>query len=216
MDSKFLKDTCCRSDRIRSAEERKIGLLCSSEKSPCCCLVACYVSIQTLRLLGRFDAVCVRNSLDIGCIIETILKDLLVRLHKLRLLLSELTLQILEDVLHRTVVDVTSHSKGKHVLTFLYGLLIKTAVFETLMSKSCDRSYDDSSVFDMKLGDRILTKTGSLQAFLIEGIGIHEHHSGPLQPFCVCLQGGRIHSHQQVTEVTWSCYLLATDMNLKT
>ena len=91
--------------------------------------------------MSRLDVVCIWNSLDVGRIVIAILQDLLVWLYELRFLLSELALEIFEDVLHRTVIYETCHTESKHVLALVDGLLVKTAVLETLVGESCDRSF---------------------------------------------------------------------------
>ena len=216
MYSKFLKDTCSGSDRIRSAEERKRSLLRSGQQAPGCSLVSGYIPIKSLFLLSRLDCICVRDSLYVGRVIEAILENLLVRLDQFRFLLSELFLQILENILQRTAIDVTSHSESEHILTFCDSLSIKTAILQTLRSESGDGSGDDNPVLDMEFSDRILSQSGPFKAILVKCIRVEKNHCSPLQPFCIGFESRRIHSHQQVAEVTWGRDLPASDMNLKT
>ena len=95
---KFLEDSGSRSDRIRSAEKRKIGLLRSCEETPCRSLVSCYVPVKSCWLMSRFDIICIRDSLNVCGVIVSVLEDLLVRFYKFRLLLAELTFKILEYI----------------------------------------------------------------------------------------------------------------------
>ena len=216
MDCKFLKDAGSRSDRIRSAEQRKICLLCCCKKTPRSSLVSCDVSVEALLLVSRLDVICIRNSLDVGCIVIAVLKHLLVRSDHLRLLLSELLLKILEDVLHRTVVDVASHSESEHVLAFVDGLLVQTAVLEAFLRKGRDRSHDDGPVLDIEFGDRIVLEACSLETILVKCIRVDKYHGCSLEPLRICLEGCRVHGHKEIAEVTRGGDMLAADVYLKT
>ena len=215
MNCQFLKDTGCWSDRIRSTEQRQICLLRCSQKSPCRSLVTCNVPVKSFRLLSRLDVICIRNCLDVCCIVVTVLQHLLVRLDKLWFLLSELLLKILEDVLHRTVVDVAGHTQGEHVLTLVYGLSVQSAVLQTLMCQRSDRSHDDRAVLDVKFPDRIVAQSGSLESIFIKCIRIHEHHGSSLEPLRIGLESRRVHCDKKVAEVSRCGYMLASDMYLE-
>ena len=165
--------------------------------------------------MSRFDIICIRYRLDIGCIIVAVLEYLLVRFDKFRLLLSELALKILEDVLHRTVVDIAGHTEGEHILAFSNCLSVKTTVLEALLRQGCDRSYDYGPVFNIKFSDRIVLETCSLETVFIKGIRINKNHSCSLKPFCIGFECCRIHRHEKIAEVSWSSDVLASDMNLE-
>ena len=215
MNGKFFEDSGSRCNRVRTAEKRQICLLCCCKESPCCCLVTIDVSVKSLWLVCRLDAVCVGDCLDIRCIIETILENLLVRLHKLRLLLSELALEILEDILHRTIIDVACHTESEHILALLDCLPVQATVLKTLMSEGCDWSHNDSSVLYMHLRNRITLKACSCQTGFIECIRIDEYHRCPLEPFRISFESCRIHCHEKITEVSGCGDVLASNMYLE-
>ena len=106
--------------------------------------------------MSRFDIICIRYRLNVRSIVETILEDLLVRLDHFRLLLSKLLFKIMEDVLHRTVVYVASHTEGEHILALCNSLSVQTAVLEAFLRKSGYRSYNNSPVLYVKFGNRIV------------------------------------------------------------
>ena len=166
--------------------------------------------------MRRLDIICVRNCLNVGRIVVAVLKHLLVRSYHLRLLLSELTLKILEYVFHRTVVDITSHTEGEHVLALVDSLLVQTAVLQALFSECRYRCDDDSPVLDIEFRDRIALESGSFKTVLIEGVGIDQNHSCPLQPFGIGLEGCGVHGNEKIAEVTRSGDMLAADVYLET
>ena len=211
----FLEDAGRRGDRIRSAEKREVRLLRCCEEAPGCGLVSCYISICTFWLVCRLNIIGVRNRLDVGGVVVAVLKDLLVRGDQLRFLLSELALEVLEDVLHRTVVDVAGHSEGEHILTFLYCLLVQAAVLETLFCESRDRCDDDGSVLDVELCNRIALQTCPLETFLIEGVRVDQHHSCPLEPLGVSFERSRVHRHKKVAEIARCGDVFAADVYLE-
>ena len=157
----------------------------------------------------------VRDRLDVGGVVVAVLKDLSVRGDQFRLLLSEFAFEVLEDVLHRTVVDVACHSEGEHVLAFLYCLLVQAAVLEALFCEGCDRCDDDRSVLDVEFSDRVVLQAGPLEAFLIEGVRVDQHHRCPLEPLRVSFESGRVHRHEEVAEVARSGDVLAADVYLE-
>ena len=165
----------------------------------------------------RLDIICIGDCLYICRIVEAILQNLLVRFYQFRLLLSELLLKILEDILHRTIVYVASHTECEHILTLVHCLVVKSAVLETFMSKSGYRSDYYSSVFNMELGYRvIIVQSGPFQTILIECVRVYKDHGRPLEPLCVSLESCRIHCHKEVTVIARSSDVLAADVYLKT
>ena len=155
--------------------------------------------------MSRLNGVCVCNQLNVGSIIETVTENLLVWLNHLGMLLGELLLQISEDVLQRTIVNEASHSKRKHVLTLENGLVVHSAVLETLHCKGGDRSYDKSPVFHTKLNKWIVClETGLGHSGFIKGVLIHKNHSMTFAPLGISLESSRIHRDKQVTEISGS------------
>ena len=121
------------------------------------------------------------------------------------------------DVLQRPVVDVAGHAEGEHVLALEDGLVVHPAVLQALLGQRSDRSDDERAVFDPELRERILgLEAGFLHARLVEGVLVHEDHRVALAPLGVRLQGGGVHGHQQVAEVTGRGDLLAANVDLET
>ena len=94
-------------------------LLSCSHQPPGSCLVTGDVPVGALLQLCGSDVIGVRNHLEISRIIETVLKDFLVRGDHLRMLLAELVFQVLQDVIERPVENEAGHPEGEHVLALV-------------------------------------------------------------------------------------------------
>ena len=217
VDGQFFKDRCRRSDRIGTAEKRKMGFLGSGEQPPGNSLIAGHVPVKALLEFCGLHGIGVRYGLDVGGVVETVIQNLPVRLYELGMLLREFFLDIAVNIFKRTAVDEAGHSQSEHILAFEDGLQVHSAVLETLLRHGSDRSSNQSPVLDVKLGKRVVgQKTGFLHFCLSESIYVHKDHRRVLAPFCIRFQCCRIHRDEEVTVISRGVDILASDVDLKT
>ena len=131
------------------------------------------------------------------------------------MLLRELLFKVFENIFHRTVVDVTCHSKREHVLAFDNSLPVKATVFQTLFRQCRDRCHDDGPVLYIQFSDRITFQTGSFETFFIKCVSVNQNQRSPLEPFGIGLESCRVHRHKHVAEVTRGVDMSTSDMDLK-
>ena len=217
MNCELFQDGSCRSNRIRTAEERKPGLFSRCDETPGRRLVSGNVPVCPGLEPGGSDTVCICNSLDIRSIVETVKDNLAVRGYHLGMLLAEFLLNIIVDILQRAAVDEAGHSEGEHVLALVQCHIVQSAVLEAFLDKPGDRGADYVPVLNVKFFERVSSREARLgQPDFIECVRIDEDSGIPLEPFGIGLQCRRIHCDQHVAEISGSVYLMVSDMDLKT
>ena len=114
----------------------------------------------------------------------------------------ELGLEILVNGVEFAVEQVHHDTEGEHVLRFQHRLVVHAEVLQGLFGEFRDGSLHDLIVGEGAVNGRVIGITGFLEGLFGHRVGVEDDDGSGTEPAHVSLDGGGVHSHEDVAEVT--------------
>ena len=212
----LLEDHRRRGDRVRTAEERQSGLLGGGAQAPRRGDVAVDRPVGALLAGSRGHGVVVGELMGVGGVVVACRDGQLVGLGHGGILLGELTVEVFQGVVLRTVEQPEADAQREHVLALDDRLVVESGLFQRLARHGGDVGNHDVVFVEFELFQRVQRcESGLFEVFLGERISVENDRGAGFEPFAVGFERRGVHGHQHVAVIAGVEFAVVAEMYLE-